>query len=164
MQSYSFVSKLLVFLLCVGKDVCLVKQMAMERERDGKRSSWESRMEEFILYVSPNWSPWQFPVLLIHTWQQINLATSFSDFPYLEIHNCECSYLHVSLGMNSPMGAHTCQVQDEREGSVKRNKKPGALRSHYMSLQTGTLDSRSLAYFSCHPAAKSDYYPTVLGK
>lgn len=33
-----------------------------------------------------------------------------------------------------------------------------------MSLQTGTLDSRSLAYFSCHPAAKSDYYLTVLGE
>lgn len=33
-----------------------------------------------------------------------------------------------------------------------------------MSLQTGTLDSRSLAYFSCRPAASSDYYPTVFGE
>lgn len=30
--------------------------------------------------------------------------------------------------------------------------------------KTPTLDSRSLAYFSCRPAANSDYYPTVLGK
>lgn len=49
----------------------------MEWEREGKRSSWESCMKEFILYVSPNWSPWQFPVSFIHTWQQINLSTLF---------------------------------------------------------------------------------------
>lgn len=35
-------------------------------------------MEEFILYVSPNWSPWQFLVSLINAWQQINLVDSFS--------------------------------------------------------------------------------------
>ncbi len=168
-HSYSLVSKMLVFVLCVGKDVCLAKQMAMKRAREKK--SWESCMEEFILYVSPNWSPWQFPVSLIHTWQQINLSTLFrhslSSPLGIEIHYRKCSYLHVSLRMNSPMCVHTCQVQSEREESVKRNEsteKPGAPRSHFMPLQTGTLDSRSLAYFSCHPAAKSDYYPTALGK
>ncbi len=65
------------FLLCVGKGVCAVKQMAAERARERKQSSWEPCMEEFILYVSPNWSPWQFPVSLIHTWQRINLSTLF---------------------------------------------------------------------------------------
>ena len=105
---------------------------------------------------------------LAHTYMAADQSLNpFQTLPYLEIHNCECSYLHVSLGMNSPMGAYMCQVWGEKEESVKRNEsveKPGALRSHFMSLQTGTLDSRSLAYFSCHPAAKSDYYPTVLGK
>lgn len=109
------------------------------------------------------------PASLIHTWQQINLSTLFRrsvSLPLgIEIHSCECSYLHVSLRMNSPMCVHNVSsLEWGGEESVKRNERPGATRSHFMSLQTGTLDSRSLAYFSCHPAAKSDYYLTVLGE
>lgn len=80
-------------------------------------------MEEFILYVSPNWSPWQFPVSLIHTWQQINLSTLFrlSLSPLLGIEICECSYLHVSLRMNSAVCVHTCQVL-EREGRERKKE------------------------------------------
>lgn len=48
----------------------------------------------------------------------------------------------------------------ENESAEKR----GALRSHFMSLQAGTLDSRTLAYFSCRQSANLDYYLTVLGK
>lgn len=33
---------MLVFLLCVGKDVCLVKQMAMERAREREKEVWRS--------------------------------------------------------------------------------------------------------------------------
>ena len=109
------------------------------------------------------------PASLIHTWQQINLSALFRrsvSLPLgIEIRSCECSYLHVSLRMNSPMCVHNVSsLEWGGEESVKRNERPGATRSHFMSLQTGTLDSRSLAYFSCHPAAKSDYYLTVLGE
>ncbi len=68
--------------------------------------------------------------------------------------------------MNSPVCINAVRVRLRARGkkSVKRNespKKPGAQRSHFMSLQTGILDSRSLAYFSWQPAAKADYYPTA---
>lgn len=50
------------------------------------------------------------PASLIHTWQQINLSTLFRRYVSLplgiEIRSCECSYLHVSLHMNSPMCVH----------------------------------------------------------
>lgn len=139
--------------------------MATEREKEGKRRSWESCMEEFILYVSPNWSPWQFLDLLIHMWQQINLV-SFQMLPIstFRLKSWTWSYLYVSLHMNLPVCAHMCQVWSKREESEKSNEstvKPGAPRSHYLSLQTGTLDFRSLAYFSCCYSANSDYYPTV---
>lgn len=112
-HSYILVSKMLYFRTMCGQG-CLFSEADGNEASKRRKRSWESCMEEFILYVSPNWSPWQFPVSLIHTWQQINLSTLFrrSLSPPLgtEIHNCECSYLHVSLRVNSPMCVHACQV------------------------------------------------------
>lgn len=48
---------------------------------------------------------------------------------------CECRYVKFRAGV---------QENSKRNESTE---KPGAPRSHFMSLQTGTLDSRSLAYF-----------------
>lgn len=84
-----------------------------------------------------------------------------SDAPYLRLKESKsatanASHLHVSLPVNPPARAHA--VSSSGRGSMKRNE------SHFMSLQTGTLDSRSLAYSSRRPAAKADYYPTATWK
>lgn len=74
----------------MDEGVCSLKQMATEQKRAEKRNSCKFCVREFILYVSPNWGPWQSVISLIHTWQQIRFATLF-----------RCS-LSVPLGIENP--------------------------------------------------------------
>lgn len=163
---------------CVLVSLCVCGQGRLFSEADGdgarkKRGGiWDSSMEKFILYVSPNWSLWQFPVSLIHTWQQISLV-SFQTLPISAIRCWKPRLENVPICMCHCAWPELCahirvmfRVR-KGKGALKENEsaeKRGALRSHFMSLQAGTLDSRTLAYFSCRQSANLDYYLTVLGK
>lgn len=129
-------------------------------------------MEEFILYVSPNWSPWQFPVSLIHTWQQINVSTLF---------RCSLSLpLGIEIQKTANVRCFACVTVRELSLSVYMQRVSGSEREE-RERKKGTRARRSLVHrgvTSClsklehltpdrwlisrgTPAAKSDYYPTA---
>lgn len=69
-----------------------------------------------------------------------------------------CVYLRICASLSV---CYACSESEEQRTEEEEAAPEWLL--HFMSLQTGALDSRSLAYFWCHSAAKSDYYPAVLG-
>lgn len=124
-------------------------------------------MKEFILYVSPNWKPLAVPGLA-HTYMAADQSlNSFQTLPISAFRYWNPQlWMFLFACVTAHKLAYVCtyvHVKFKARVGKESVKEPGA-QSHFKSLQTGTLDSRSLAYFSCHSAAKSDYYPTVLGK
>lgn len=82
----------------------------------------------------------------IHGWRSISALFRCSPTLSLgiEIYSSRMSYLHVSLHINLLIRVHTCQVQSMRGKSASEHRE--ALRRHFMSLQTVTLDSETLAF------------------
>lgn len=80
-HSYSMVSEMLLFF--VWARGCLFSEADGDgaSKRKKKRSSWESCMKEFILYVSPNWKPLAVPGLA-HTYMAADQSlNSFQTLP-----------------------------------------------------------------------------------